>query len=254
MEADKTKDKARSMYESGYGTLKQISEKLKINLNTVKSWKKKDKDNGHDWVDKTSKKPKKVVSEPLEVESKIDIKINLIDEIAEKYRLSDQQVEFAIFFGNGNSVFSSCLKAGYSKSYSLARGYCLIENVGIKKIVEYIKKLRYEYLMYNEKDVLNQYIRIAQGDLGDYFNESGTEVKDFSEVDTGIIKEYQVTIKPDGSKEVKFKLESKHPALKALGEYFGMFKESENQGATVDGKPNPDTVKTILEKVKGVKK
>lgn len=215
------RDKAKELYETGFGTLKKIADELGVSENTVKSWKTRYK-----WV-----KPKKIVApevKKLQPKKEKDvIEIDYIEEVSRKYKLSNQQVEFAIYYGNGNSIQSSALKAKYSKSYALARAYTMLDNVGIKKIVEYIKKLRYETLMYSEKDVLNQYIRIAQGDMGDYFSDDGVELKDFGEVDTGIIKEYQITIKPDGSKEVKFKLESKHPALKSLGEYFGMFKEVE---------------------------
>lgn len=221
MGRESPKNKARKLYESGFGSIVKVAEEIGVHKNTINGWKKEDKDNGKEW-----RKPKKTnVQKNAQKRTKVDF----ITQISNQYKLTNQQTEFAIYYGNGNSVQSSCLKAGYSKSFSLGIGYTLLDNIGIKEIITYIKNLRYESIMYNEKDVLNQYIRIAQGDLGDYFDSSGEQIKNFGDVDTGIIKEYQVNIKPDGTKEVKFKLESKHPALKSLGEYFGMFKDKDTE-------------------------
>lgn len=217
------KDKARQLYESGFGSLAKVAEKLNVHKNTINGWKREDKNEGKEWIKPKNKNVQKSVQKCTNVD--------FITKISNEHKLTQQQTEFAIYYGNGNSIQSSCLKANYSKSFALGRGWEMLENIGIKKIIEYVKNIRYENIMYNEKDVLNQYIRIAQGDLGDYFDETGTELKDFSEVDTGIIKEYQINIKPDGTKEVKFKLESKHPALKSLGEYFGMFDKKEQDNA-----------------------
>lgn len=221
------KDKAKQLYLKGKKLI-DISKQLNISESTIRVWKKR-----YNWDDETLQKEEIETLQRKDSKKKnkeiTEKEYSLIDEVAKEYKLTNQQVEFAIYMGNGNTVMASCLKAKYSKSYSMAMGYNLLGNVGIKKIVDHIKRLRYQTIMYNERDVLNQYIRIAQGDLGDYFNDSGTELKDFREVDTGIIKEYQVTVKPDGTKEVKFKLESKHPALKSLGEYFGMFKDNNSE-------------------------
>lgn len=247
MGRESPKNKARKLYESGFGSIAKVAEDIGVHKNTINGWKREDKEKGKEWI-----KPKKTNVQKCAEKC---TNANFITQISNQYNLSNQQTEFAIYYGNGNSVQSSCLKAGYSKSYSLGRGWNLLENVGIKQIIEYIKKLRYESLMYNEKDVLNQYIRIAQGDLGDYFDSTGEQIKEFSEVDTGIIKEYQVDIKPDGTKQVKFKLESKHPALKSLGEYFGMFKKEMDLNVNADvTNTNIDSIKTTMSKLKGVKR
>lgn len=53
---DPTKENARKLYEEGFGSLSKVAEELKVSLNTIKSWKTRDKKEGKDWVQPVLKK------------------------------------------------------------------------------------------------------------------------------------------------------------------------------------------------------
>lgn len=43
-----TKENAKKLYEEGFGSLSQIAKELKLSLNTIKTWKVRDKKEGKD--------------------------------------------------------------------------------------------------------------------------------------------------------------------------------------------------------------
>lgn len=51
---DPTKENARKLYEEGFGSLSQIAKELKLSLNTIKTWKVRDKKEGKDWLQKSA--------------------------------------------------------------------------------------------------------------------------------------------------------------------------------------------------------
>ncbi len=59
-ERSSPRERARELYEQGVGSLAQIAVEVGESVNTVKSWKKRDKDNGNDWIKGATKKKEKV--------------------------------------------------------------------------------------------------------------------------------------------------------------------------------------------------
>ncbi|MGL4863539.1 MAG: DUF1804 family protein, partial [Cetobacterium sp.] len=49
-----TKENAKKLYEEGFGSLSQIAKELKLSLNTIKTWKVRDKKEGKDWLQKSA--------------------------------------------------------------------------------------------------------------------------------------------------------------------------------------------------------
>lgn len=47
-----TKENAKKLYEEGFGSLSQIAKELNLSLNTLKSWRTRDKKEGKEWVQK----------------------------------------------------------------------------------------------------------------------------------------------------------------------------------------------------------
>ncbi|MGL5350686.1 MAG: phage terminase small subunit-related protein [Cetobacterium sp.] len=45
-----TKENAKKLYEEGFGSLSQIAKELNLSLNTLKSWRTRDKKEGKEWV------------------------------------------------------------------------------------------------------------------------------------------------------------------------------------------------------------
>lgn len=51
-----TKENAKKLYEEGFGSLSQIAKELNLSLNTLKSWRTRDKKEGKEWVQKGAPK------------------------------------------------------------------------------------------------------------------------------------------------------------------------------------------------------
>lgn len=50
-----TKENAKKLYEEGFGSLSQIAKELNLSLNTLKSWRTRDKKEGKEWVQPSRK-------------------------------------------------------------------------------------------------------------------------------------------------------------------------------------------------------
>ena len=224
------KNTIKREYETTKTTIKKLSEKYKVSENTIKSWKNRDKKNGAEWIKEGATNKKKSATKKEKVQLK-----KAVQEIT-KSDLSEKQKLYCIFRGMGHVILQAGLKAGYSKSTAYTTCYGMEKQDLIKQEIRKFQQIRYEGMIHGEKDIILQYYRIAFADIGDYLEEGEDgeiSLKPLDAMDSGIIKEISVEkdmkFSESGmvleNQKIKFKLESKHPALRALGEINNMFKQ-----------------------------
>lgn len=102
------RDKAKEMYETGFGSLRKIAEELNISENTIKSWKSRDKwlqpisKKGAPKTKKVAKKKIKEIAKALieeghsirDVAAKVGLPKSTVGDISSKNNLQQSQLEY----------------------------------------------------------------------------------------------------------------------------------------------------------------
>lgn len=223
------KDKAKEMYEHG-SKYKEIAEELDISINTIKSWRTRDK-----WKRKKgASKVKKVAPETKRVAKKV-ASIKLSDQPS----TNDKWKQFCLFYLQSYNATQAYMQV-YDCSYSTAmtNGPALLRNTRVKLYLDELRKEQSKELYVSVKDILEQELKIAYGNIGDYLtvktikqerlDADGTPVVDVD--GQPIIDEYNrfVVTNPDkvdwsivqeahtGKDGLVVKLYDKHKALSEL--------------------------------------
>ncbi|WFD08724.1 DUF1804 family protein [Tepidibacter hydrothermalis] len=244
--APANKETIRQAYQTGKYTFKKLSEEFKVSQGTIKSWAKRDKDNGEPWVkgnsNKVATKIKKVATknkvEEVENKSLLTQEIIMDDIDIENNNLTEKQRLFCLYYIKSFNATMSAIKAGYSKESAHVQGSRLLSNVKIKAEIRKLKGAMAQELFIDAMDVVNKYVKIAFADITDYAdfgNEEVTKVdketnkenryiknffhlKDSSMVDGTIISEVR-----QGKEGVSIKLLDQMKALEKLEKYFDLF-------------------------------
>jgi len=160
-------------YETGKYTFKQLAEKFNISEGTIKSWAKRDKDNGQPWLknksNKVATKTKKVATKDIDKnninkEPKLEAVIEL-----ENSELTDKQRLFCIYYAKYFNATKAYQKA-YDADYITANtnGSRLLVKACIKEEVSKLKAEKLKGAMLEPGDVLQKYIDIAFADITDF--------------------------------------------------------------------------------------
>ncbi|MCD3194236.1 phage portal protein [Clostridium botulinum C] len=269
------KEIIKKAYETGNYTFKKLSDEFGISLGTIKSWAKRDKDNGQPWI---KNKAKKVATKNKGVATKSKIKnikeepiAEEVKEVLENTQLTDKQRLFCIYYIKYFNATKAYQKA-YNSSYIVANseGYKLLVNPCIKAEIEKLKQHKLNQIMLNEEDIFQRYMDIAFSDIGDYLsfkkvrknkwtkNKDGedipvinpdtgeqdyyeynvVELNNSKELDTSILQEVS-----EGKDGVKIKLQDKMKALQWLADHMGI--------ATEEQKARIEKLKIDIENIKG---
>ncbi|MEG1411843.1 MAG: terminase small subunit [Terrisporobacter sp.] len=145
---------------------------------TVKSWKTRYK-----W-DRKSMHTKKDENEKVCIQKKEENSVKakkIVEE--ENSGLTEKQRLFCIYYVKNKNATLAAIKAGYSKESAYVEGSRLLRNA---KVLEEIKKIKValnEELIIEEIEIINEYMKIAFADIGDYVEFGNEEVmtKDGSE-------------------------------------------------------------------------
>lgn len=203
---------------------KDIASKYNVSIATVKSWKTRYK-----W-DRKSMHTKQEENKKVCIQKIDDNKIKS-KRVAKKIvgsknsELTEKQRLFCIHYVKSKNATLAAIKAGYSKDSAYVEGSRLLRNA---KVIDEVKKLKVaitEELLIDEIDIINEYMRIAFADIGNYVefgteevetefgmvNKSYVRFKQDMEVDSSIISE--VSIGKDGA---KLKLYDKMKALEFI--------------------------------------
>lgn len=174
------KEKIKIAYEHGEGSFQKLSKKYNVKLGTIKSWAKRDKDEGNQWfkVATKDKKPniKKVAAKKKVAEAKkndTDIQNEVINKAVERLNQNDQLNEkqklFCIYYTKRFNATKAYQKA-YGCDYVTANshGYELLSNVVIREEIERLKADKLKGAMLSPQDILQKYIDAAMADMTDY--------------------------------------------------------------------------------------
>ena len=173
------KETIRKEYESGKYTFKQLADKFNISQGTIKSWAKRDKDNGQPWkkvATKTKNQNKKVATEKeVAVEEKEPV-FEEVQEVLNNPELTDKQRLFCSYYAKYRNKTKAYMKA-YKCSWenANAHAYELWKNVGVRKEIDKLLKEIRDNIKIDIQDLIQINIDIAFADINDYV-EFGQEV------------------------------------------------------------------------------
>lgn len=153
------KDKAKEMYEHG-SKYKQIAEELDISINTIKSWRTRDK-----WKRKKgATKNKKVAPAIKKVAKKVATK-----KLSSYQTTDDKWKHFCLLYLQSYNATQAYMKV-YDCDYNTARVNAsrLLTNDNVKSFLDEIRTEQANELYVNVKDIIMQELKIAYGNIGDY--------------------------------------------------------------------------------------
>ncbi len=226
------REQAKKLFEQGE-RLKDISDKLNINYNTIKQWRRRDK-----W-----KKPRVTVTKKKK--GKVTEKVTPQNEPEE---LTEKQKLFAEIYVRNFNATQAAIKAGYSPRSAFVEGCRLLKHVKVRAYVEELKAARKATLLVSVDDIVERYMRIAFADMTDFVEFGQEEIpimtkegpiiirdpdtgaeemfkqsvnvvkfKDHDQVDGGLICEIKTS-----RQGTSIKLENRQKALDWLSEFFDM--------------------------------
>lgn len=223
------------MFEDGE-RLKDISDKLNINYNTIKQWKSRD-----NWMKPVTcnqnKKVTKKVTDKKVTEDKV------IHNESDTCELTEKQKLFCEIYVKNFNATQAAIKAGYSPNCARQEGYRQLTNVHVKDYINSLKELKKQSIMINEDDIIERYMRIAFSDITDFMEfgsfdvpiitemgvafdgdgnivtrkENGLRLKSSDVVDGGLVSEIKTS-----KQGTSLKLKDSNKALSWLANYFGM--------------------------------
>ncbi len=249
---------------------KEIAEKYGVTINTVKSWKTRYKWS-KDGKKSVHTKTGKVCTQKTDKNNvKKEAIAEAVEQVIENAELTDKQRLFCVLYVkcfNATKAYQKAYEVDYNTAASI--GYRLLENDGVKKEIQRLKKNRLNREMLDESDIFQKYMDIAFSDITDFveFGQEDVPVmavygpvqvkdeetgekktltkrvnvvrfKDSSEVDGTLIAEVK-----QGKDGASIKLPDKMKALEWLGEHMDM--------ATEEQRARIENVRAKTEQIKG---
>ena len=213
------------------GVLKEIAEKLDVNINTIKSWSSR-----NSWSKKIKKKVKGATKEKVQLKGeelqseKVKVAIKKIVENKDD-KLTEKQKKFVVYYLQSFNGTQSAIKAGYSPSGAFVIGSNLLRNSKVVKYINEIRALQLESLMLDSKDILQRHAKIANSSILDFLGE-GNKMKPLDEMDGTLIKDISITTEEVNNEyekktktSVKLKVEDRNKSLEFLTKFFGLDKD-----------------------------
>lgn len=249
---------------------KEIAEKYGVTINTVKSWKTRYKWS-KDGKKSVHTKTGKVCTQKTDKNNvKKEAIAEAVEQVIENTELTDKQRLFCVLYVkcfNATKAYQKAYEVDYNTAASI--GYRLLENDGVKKEIQRLKKNRLNREMLDESDIFQKYMDIAFSDVTNFveFGQEDVPVmavygpvqikdeetgekktltkrvnvvrfKDSSEVDGTLIAEVK-----QGKDGASIKLPDRMKALEWLTEH--MYMATEEQRARIEN------IKAKTEQIKG---
>lgn len=208
---------------------KEIAEKYKVSLSTVKSWKTR-----YGWQ-RGAYKSKKRVRADKNVCNSTQVKKKLYKSI-EKSELSEKQKLFCLYYTDCLNATTAYVRAyGGKRTTGASEGWKLLARKDVQKEVKRLKEIKYQSLMLKADDIVERQMRIAFSDMTDFLTvdtavaENGYEynkilVHKSDQLDGAVIQEVKET--KDG---VAIKLKDSQKALDWLTKYFNLFPQDKHK-------------------------
>lgn len=249
---------------------KEIAEKYGVTINTVKSWKTRYKWSKYGKKSVHTKTGKVCTQKSNESNAKKEAIAEAVEQVIENTELTDKQRLFCVLYVkcfNATKAYQKAYEVDYNTAASI--GYRLLENDGVKKEIQRLKKNRLNREMLDESDIFQKYMDIAFSDVTDFveFGQEDVPVmavygpvqikdeetgekktltkrvnvvrfKDSSEVDGTLIAEVK-----QGKDGASIKLPDRMKALEWLAEHMDM--------ATEEQRARIENIKAKTEQIKG---
>ncbi|MFR4696657.1 MAG: terminase small subunit [Blautia producta] len=249
---------------------KEIAEKYGVTINTVKSWKTRYKWSKDGKKSVHTKKGKVCTQKNNKNNVKKEAIAEAVDQVIENAELTDKQRLFCVLYVkcfNATKAYQKAYEVDYNTAASI--GYRSLENDGVKKEIQRLKKNRLNREMLDESDIFQKYMDIAFSDVTDFVEFGQEDVpamavygpvqvkdeetgekktltkrvnvvrfKDSSEVDGTLIAEVK-----QGKDGASIKLPDRMKALEWLTEH--MYMATEEQRARIEN------IKAKTEQIKG---
>lgn len=171
---DARADKAFELYRQGLKLI-EIAGQLQVAEGTVRSWKNRYKWDGES--NATLRKKECNVAKPIRTQktTKNSKSEPEVERILQNGELTDKQRLFCVYYVRCFNATKAYQKA-YDTDYktAAANAYRLMENDGVKREIDRLKKERLNREFLSEADIFQKYVDIAFADLTDYL-EFGTE-------------------------------------------------------------------------------
>lgn len=260
-------DEAYRLYQSGK-SLKDIAEQFGVSPATVRSWKSRHKWGGPDPPKKEAATKKtaqrNTKNNATQRNATKEQAANMLQPLFENTDLTESQKMFCIYFVKSFNATKSYQKAfGCTYESALTAGPRMLGNIRIKLQIARLKQEKAIRVFLEPGDIIEEYIKIAFSDLGDFtewgqefeatgsYNDKKTgeevitgrmintiKLKEATEVDTSVVAEVK-----QGKNGTSIKLHDKMRALDWLAEHIGM--------ATDEQKARIELIKTQTDKIKG---
>lgn len=148
---------------------KEIAEKYGVTINTVKSWKTRYKWS-KDGKKSVHTKTGKVCTQKTDKNNvKKEAIAEAVEQVIENTELTDKQRLFCVLYVkcfNATKAYQKAYEVDYNTAASI--GYRLLENDGVKKEIQRLKKNRLNREMLDESDIFQKYMDIAFSDVTDF--------------------------------------------------------------------------------------
>ena len=215
--------KAEKDYIAGM-KYKEIAEKYRVSVNTVKSWKQRYGWNRKGMHTKTEKsmhtKQKKVCTQNQEKEIKEKFETNGSRETLQNEDLTAEQQMFCMYYVRTFNATQSYINVFHSKYESAAvQANKLLKNNKVREEIERLKEIKRQQIVCEAEDIVELNMRIAFADMGNYItiNNNTIKLNNSDTVDTQLIQELK-----EGKNGITIKLADKNKAMEFLERYFVM--------------------------------
>ena len=226
-------DRAELDYASGM-KYKDIAKKYAVSINTVKSWKVRNKWSRKEVHTKSKSmrtKKEKVCVQNDDANTENKVRKKIVESIADNDELTEKRKLFCLYFAdclNATQSYQNAFKV--KRSTARVEGSKLLINPAIKAEIDRLKQIKYKSIMLQADDIVERQMRIAFADMTDYVDISVCKtmtktgkivkynnllVKESSELDGAVISEVKTT--KDG---VSIKLKDSQKAFDWLTKYF----------------------------------
>lgn len=252
---------------------KDIAEKYEVSINTVKSWKTRNK-----WVRKgvhtksksmhTKKEKGCTQNKGSDVDNKL--RKSFVNLVAENDELTEQQKLFCLYFTKSPNATQSYMNAFDAKrNTAMVEGWKLLRNPKIKSEIDKLRQIKYESIMFDVNDLVERQMRIAFASMTDFLNievkeiprlhSDGTEMidkdgnvamlklnqvflKESSEIDGDLISE----VKEGTDGNVSLKLKDSTKAMDWLTKYFELNPQDKHKVAFDNAKLDIERKKAAM--------
>ena len=171
-------EEIRKEFEETEITMKLLAEKHDIKATTLRSRKNREK-----W--KKQNETKSVATKNATQHKNVATQ-KAVETIQEDSELTEKQKLFCLYFSQFNNATKAYQKA-YECDYesAMANGSRLMRNDKVRAEIKYIKAARTDDWLIDDRDIVNEWMKMAFSDITDYVEFGIEEVEESKEKDTG---------------------------------------------------------------------